>query len=708
MFKSMMLIAAAAMAFTSCSKDDAEGFERTEGAKITVDAIAVTPETRSYIGEKNGNAYPMLWAATGEQVALAEISGDAKSVGSSNAILSNTTYTISGNAKSASFSFELTANTEDTSFDYYAVSPASAYYSVNTSYKSYTVGVPAEQTPTATSVDPAAAIMVAKQTGLTAQPTAENPLKLGFEHIVAYGHMTIKNMPADCGAIQAVQFATNGEQNLAGSYYHYYDEVGGANTDNASGSVTMDMSALNYDGTTGNFDVWFVTKPCELTEGFTVIVIAKNGSYSKIIEYNEMKMQVGRVSTFGINMEDAIKISSYELVTDASTITANDKVIIAAADYNFAISTTQNNNNRGIEEVTKIANYIVAPSSDVQIFTVEAGKDTDSYAFYTGSGYIYAASSDSNHLKTEATLSGNSSWGITIADGVATMVATGDNTRNMLQYNANNKLFSCYGSASQKAVAIYKLSTEGEIIPEFNATATSATEIDAHVTTGTISVTGNVAWSASVSEGATISATNGEGEGSIEVTFPENTDTANPKSYTVTITTEAEVAPNTYEITFTQAKKPAASSTIYTKVTSAPADWSGTYLIVYEDESFIFNGSLTTLDAIENYIAVTIANSQINGSTTIDAASFTINAEGHIKSASGYYIGQTSNANGLKSNKTTKYTNTISVNSDGTINIVSGGAYLRFNTSSGQDRFRYYKSSSYAGQKAITLYKKAE
>ena len=42
----------------------------------------------------------------------------------------------------------------------------------------------------------------------------------------------------------------------------------------------------------------------------------------------------------------------------------------------------------------------------------------------------------------------------------------------------------------------------------------------------------------------------------------------------------------------------AADTATYTKVTAAPADWSGEYLIVYEDAGFIFDGSRTTLDAV--------------------------------------------------------------------------------------------------------------
>ncbi len=154
-----------------------------------------------------------------------------------------------------------------------------------------------------------------------------------------------------------------------------------------------------------------------------------------------------------------------------------------------------------------------------------------------------------------------------------------------------------------------------------------------------------------------------------------------------------------------QAEGEGTGTAVYKKVTSAPADWSGDYLIVYEDGKVAFNGGLTTLDATSNTISVTINENTIESKATTDAAIFTINANGHIKSKSGYYIGQTSNANGLKSSTSTSYSNTISINANGTVNFVSGGAYLRFNAASDQNRFRYYKSSSYSGQKAICLYK---
>ncbi len=140
--------------------------------------------------------------------------------------------------------------------------------------------------------------------------------------------------------------------------------------------------------------------------------------------------------------------TKWELVTDASNIKVGDSIIIVATNSNVALSTTQNKNNRGQASVKKSENVITF-GADVQIITLEAGNVDGTFAFNVGDGYLYAASSSDNYLRTETTLSNNSSWTITIEDGVATITAKGSNTRNLLRYNSTNSLFSCYASGQQ-------------------------------------------------------------------------------------------------------------------------------------------------------------------------------------------------------------------------------------------------------------------
>ena len=152
------------------------------------------------------------------------------------------------------------------------------------------------------------------------------------------------------------------------------------------------------------------------------------------------------------------------LVTDVSDLTIGSEIVIAAKDYDYALSTTQNNNNRGTAPITRAGNAVTF-GNDVQIITLENGAVSNTFAFNVGSGYLYAASSNNNHLKMQNNINNNASWYITLGtDSAASIVAQGDNTRNTIRYNSSSSLFSCYASGQQDVV-IYKrhpLTTQSE------------------------------------------------------------------------------------------------------------------------------------------------------------------------------------------------------------------------------------------------------
>ena len=145
-----------------------------------------------------------------------------------------------------------------------------------------------------------------------------------------------------------------------------------------------------------------------------------------------------------------------------------------------------------------------------------------------------------------------------------------------------------------------------------------------------------------------------------------------------------------------------AQTQTYTKVTKAPADWSGTYLIVSEGDKLIMDGSLDKLDVEGNKVDVTITDSKITG----DYAKYAFTVEpmtgGYaIKSASGKYISGKSGSNKLNSGSTQSL-NTVELTS-GKVIVTSDGTTLQYNNAAKNGtRFRYYKSQN---QQPISLYK---
>lgn len=154
----------------------------------------------------------------------------------------------------------------------------------------------------------------------------------------------------------------------------------------------------------------------------------------------------------------------FTLVTAESELKAGDVIIIVNKDASKALSTTQNDYNRGASAVT-ISGNDVTSADDTQEITLEG--TSGAWYFNVGNGYLYAASSSKNHLKTQTTKDNNSKAQITISSSSTNIKFQGSNTRNILQYNPNTNgepLFSCYKSASQKAVSIYKKATSSKTL----------------------------------------------------------------------------------------------------------------------------------------------------------------------------------------------------------------------------------------------------
>ena len=145
----------------------------------------------------------------------------------------------------------------------------------------------------------------------------------------------------------------------------------------------------------------------------------------------------------------------------------------------------------------------------------------------------------------------------------------------------------------------------------------------------------------------------------------------------------------------------------YIKVVSAPADWSGKYLIVYEEgtDAYVFNGK----DEANGYVSAVTDGDVIKANSEIDAVAVTIaTMEGgySISTVSGYMY-KTAYSNGVDFGETAKAANTFEIAEDGVV-ITSGNnddkTTFRYNKAVDQMRFRYYKS----GQQPVQLYKYVE
>lgn len=149
------------------------------------------------------------------------------------------------------------------------------------------------------------------------------------------------------------------------------------------------------------------------------------------------------------------------LVTDVTNLkTDGTKYLIASAeemtDGKYYAMAEQKSNNRAAVEVMH-SEGIIRGSAVLADFVLEDAEN-GMFAIKMSDGYLYTAANNNNYLRTQTENNVNGKWTITIEDGVASIVATNSSNRKVMQFNyaSNNQIFSCYGSASQKPLAIYE------------------------------------------------------------------------------------------------------------------------------------------------------------------------------------------------------------------------------------------------------------
>ncbi len=150
-----------------------------------------------------------------------------------------------------------------------------------------------------------------------------------------------------------------------------------------------------------------------------------------------------------------------------------------------------------------------------------------------------------------------------------------------------------------------------------------------------------------------------------------------------------------------------AATATYTKVTSDPTDWSGDYILVYEADGAarVFTG----VDAANDFVEATISDNTIEGEfvtltlETTDGGYF-VKVNGGDND--GKYFSSNSNANDLKfADAGAVMSLSYDADNETTMMVTPAGCVMRYNKSSGQNRFRFYKSTSYTSQQPVQLYK---
>ena len=422
-------------------------------------------------------------------------------------------------------------------------------------------------------------------------------------------------------------------------------------SDSSTKEVTAEFSGYNMDAA-GTYTV---------NVSYTENEVTVKDSYEIVVKAKEDAEIVAHIVTWNLAEDETSEASESKLAWDADGVSmVNSK------------GTAQSNANNyypGVDNRTSTRFYSgnslkISPKTGYAINSVVFTATTEGYA---------------NELK-------NSTWSnaFAIVSGTTVTINPEDGREDILA--------SITGTCGFTKVVVDLVPSEGYVKPVVVLSSIALNGQTTNYTVGdTFSFTGTV--TATYSNGATQTVT------PTKVSTPDMT-TAGDKEVTVTYTEEGVTATAKYTITVSAA---AATKKYYKKVTTAPTDWSGTYLIVAGTSAA--NGTITSKWL--KYNSVTISNNQIESTAAVDAIAVTIKKESNgnysIRFANGKYLGTTTSNDGIKVDtivgtgfywKFSVASSLVKIES-----TVQSSRILRLNGTSG---FRTYTSST--GTQA-TLYK---
>ena len=519
-FAAICTLGAAVALFAGCSKEVVNGNNEEEVVKVSV--LASSPSTKTYVeGEK------IYWSPTGDQLNVVyrgfDSNGDLMSTRQTS---TDADYTITDGK--ASFTAGFSTIDGSKTYKFGAFYP----YAYKSTTSTISLTVPKTQTPTTTSFDPKADILVTS--GVTVSDGL--PAKLCFEmnRMVALVEMTLVGIGKG-EKISTVEITASEKINGAVTFNLFAENMlDEAKFYNNYETMTLEMGDRVA---TGSDVVWFTTVPTDLSGGsFSVKVTTDKNVYEKTADltgktFNFKRAEVARFKIAGMTCTPKPQV--YKILTDASDFGVGDKFVICSANYStgYARLMSLSANGTGLAAVTEVTvtdkKEIETIPDGVCVLEVVNGKSAGTYAFKCESGYLYGSYDQptyTNTLAFKTFVDDESSWTVSVDSENLATIYNSKFDRSVKYFN------STFSFSSASSTHIYYVNGEGSDEPSEDKTPLATPEISVSATGNTVSVS----WNA-IAGAADYSVTCGSDTQKVSGTSAEFTDLEYSTSYTVTV-----------------------------------------------------------------------------------------------------------------------------------------------------------------------------
>lgn len=496
----LMIIAAAAISFSSCQKQEMIAPEASQEVTLTFasEKPAFADETKTeWTGEtiqwSVGDKISIAYTVNGNwQNASGDASGDAKLYKSE---------ALEAAAETAQFnvSTDFKGTTEGTHV-FYGVYPAPS----STSFADApvaTLTIPSIQTPGATSFDGSADLMTGVSVGeFTSIPTETISMK--WTRLVAHANITLKALNGVTAGetVSSIKLTAQEGANLVGSQkVNILTNEVTCNNDEAN---IVDLMGGNLSiSAEGNIEFWACFLPTTLTS-LKVEVETNKASYTREITGIEKTFKQNARNILSIKMDKATRVAkeeeSWVLVTPADGLTEGTYALVASTSTKTGVLVSTNGSGSAPAFNTGITiedNVLKGVAESMQFDIAGTAENYEIYVAGGTSKWLYCTNAN-NGVRVGTNT--NKTWTISAHNKNINAFTFKHNATNRYLGVYNNQDWRCYDALTKLddvtgntgAIYLYK-KTSGPVAPDTTPSITVAEtlELTSAEAEGTISVT---------------------------------------------------------------------------------------------------------------------------------------------------------------------------------------------------------------------------
>ena len=316
--KSIAVLMAAAAALTACQNELPGDSDESGKLSFSIGEVVIEedcgeaaegPETRTHFTTPSGTSYPVLWS--GNEVVKGMIETNVSSA------QRDWSVTASSDKKTAKLTSNIVISTAYGSYDFYMVSPKSAYVS-RQSKTVFTTKVPDTQTPRTDSPDESAQVLVGKSQHYTSFPT--QTVHFSPKHMTAYIKLTLTGT-SSLGTLQSVTVTST--KPIAGNASYDFGTMTATATGTGT-SVTANTSRTS--------DIWFACLPAQVAgTKLTITAVGSAKTLTREITVPSGKnLTAGKVAILSVEMNPTVHVTGVTLNKTSATMYVGTPVTLTA------------------------------------------------------------------------------------------------------------------------------------------------------------------------------------------------------------------------------------------------------------------------------------------------------------------------------------------------------------------------------------------